>query len=656
MKLLKKKFNFDAIVLINFRLVAFFAASLISCCVNLFFIGNLSQEVYQIGPFIIPTAVFLCAMSITLEMSKLLHIVQYNTLTELHRKLENFKGAKKIKNVARRWLAGYLLYAMLAVVSATFFSFNSLGTAQQATDSSIEYVTKDYNDAQNLENTIASIQTEIRNLEIERNDDSDIASEFDSLKRMAERANDAANINWVLSSYNADGELIETPDPFQEEWLTFVDEFFTNNPSVRGIRTYVNANTSEWNLRRRVASTDIATFKDTKQQSIITKINQKTMELELAKADLQSVFENNDVSTFRQLENKYRNIISSQYKGGGTAAVFKLIGNLIGIDDSVIRCVLLLFLALLIELTIYQTSPKVQISRKMLFQFTQYLPAGFNVNKFMDSVDKELVAYDMIKTTHKEDRNLIKETMEVEVTKKRLEKTEAKKRIKKAKVVEPTNPPIPVPVVATMPATFTKPKKLEFVSVEEPVEEAVATEVVENKETIEEIETVEAVAPIKKPRKPRAKKVVEEVKEPEVVATPEPEVVEEKPVEASEPEKRVIKQEELKAEPRISTLTQNTIPFRFGRTSKEVMSKVIKFIEELYRGIDENNSILTLNNPMDVKTRLGLSQKEFDVFTDRLTKMSINGKFVLYVEDGKYKTVFKKDWLQQYVTEIVSAN
>lgn len=635
-------------------MAAFFAASLISCCVNLFFIGNLSQEVYQIGPFIIPTAVFLCAMSITLEMSKLLHIVQYNTLTELYRKLENFKGAKKIKNVARRWLAGYLLYAMLAVASATFFSFNSLGTAQQATDSSIEYVTKDYNDAQNLENTIVLVSSEIRELEIERTNDSDVDAEFMALKRMAERANSAADVGWVISPVNEEGEIIQVVDTFQDEWNAFVDDFIVKNPSVTSL--FTGSKSVEWQIRRRVAATDIATFKDVKQQSIITKINQKTTELELAKADLQSVFENNDVSTFRQLENKYRNTVSSQYEGGGTAAVFKLIGNLIGIDDSVIRCVLLLFLALLIELTIYQTSPKVQISRKMLFQFTQYLPAGFNVNKFMDSVDKELVAYDMIKTTHKEDRNLIKETMEVEVTKKRLEKTEAKKRIKKAKVVEPTNPPIPVPVVATTPVTFTEPKKLEFVSVEEPVEEVVATEVVENKETIEEKETVEVVAPIKKPRKPRAKKVVEEVKEPEVVATPEPEVVEEKPVEASEPEKRVIKREELKAEPRISTLTQDTIPFRFGRTSKEVMSKVIKFIEELYRGIDEKNSILTLNNPMDVKTRLGLSQKEFDVFTDRLTKMSINGKFVLYVEDGKYKTVFKKDWLQQYVTEIVSAN
>jgi vacuolar-type H+-ATPase subunit H len=61
----------------------------------------------------------------------------------------------------------------------------------------------------------------------------------------------------------------------------------------------------------------------------------------------------------------------------GSQASFEIFANLLHVNVEGFRTVMLLILSLLIELTIYQTSPKVQINRRMLYQFTEYLPAIF---------------------------------------------------------------------------------------------------------------------------------------------------------------------------------------------------------------------------------------------------------------------------------------
>ena len=60
---------------------------------------------------------------------------------------------------------------------------------------------------------------------------------------------------------------------------------------------------------------------------------------------------------------------------------------------EIMMMAMLLFLSLLCELAINQFSPKTAISRKMLSQFSQYFPAGFDINDFMLEVLLEQYNY-----------------------------------------------------------------------------------------------------------------------------------------------------------------------------------------------------------------------------------------------------------------------
>src|SRR5574344_3163758 len=121
-------------MLVSGKFVTFIAASVISALINLIFIGNLSNDTIKIGALTFPPSVIMIAISLTLEASKLLHVIQYNTLNELARKLQDTPAASKIKQVARKWFIGYLMYAALAIIASVNFSVGNLGKTNSATN------------------------------------------------------------------------------------------------------------------------------------------------------------------------------------------------------------------------------------------------------------------------------------------------------------------------------------------------------------------------------------------------------------------------------------------------------------------------------------------------------------------------------------------
>ena len=259
--LLNKNFEFDTLILTSGKNITFIAASIISALINLFFIGNLSQEKYGIGAIFIPTTVFLCAMAITLELSKLLHITMYNTLKELSRKLKGFDGTDKIDKVANKWFAGYILYAVLAVTSATFFSFNAMGVKQQTTDDSVNYITQDYKEAENLNSQIETINKTINSLNANKNNTSAIDEEYNKIIfPMLEKARISEQNNWTIIDEN--GKTIK--DPFENEWeIWYKGQILNLGLKSIGI-------TNGRTLREKL---DVITYRSIKQQSVDSEIN-----------------------------------------------------------------------------------------------------------------------------------------------------------------------------------------------------------------------------------------------------------------------------------------------------------------------------------------------------------------------------------------------
>lgn len=119
----------DDSFMINGKTVVFVGCSIISALINLIFISNLTKSPYQLGTVLsIPAAIFLGTLSIGLDLSKALHVIQVNTLGELYQELAGkYDWAKNIKKLKNRWFTVYLLYVILSIITSVSLSSISIG-------------------------------------------------------------------------------------------------------------------------------------------------------------------------------------------------------------------------------------------------------------------------------------------------------------------------------------------------------------------------------------------------------------------------------------------------------------------------------------------------------------------------------------------------
>ena len=651
--------SIDTAILVTGRSVVFIAASFISAIINLFFIGNLSKETYSIGSLQIPTALFLGVMSITLEGSKLFHVIQYNSLKELYHKLEE----NRIRAVARKWFIGYLFYAILAIFSATFFSFNSLGVSAKQTDSSFQYVSEDYNTASAYLKNIEEFNVSLDNLNKQKYDSTEIDNEYlTEIAPTIQRANEAASKNWQILEND---ELIR--DPFEAEWVLW----YKNKIATLGLNNF--GITKGTQVRSKL---DITLYRTIKQQHIDNEINQVKSSLDSRQSELSEIYSRNNVTTFRELETLYRTEDTGRYSGGGTSSVFKLIGDMIHIDDSYLRCALLLFLSLLVELTIFQTSPKVQISRRMLYQFTQYLPTNFSINRFMNEIDKELVDYDILKVTKKDEKELIKADITLEKAEKMAKAEEAKaRRFKAKKVVRENAKPtkevnkvkenleimdIDPKIEMIKPVAKEEPVKVESVPVEplpivqSQVKSNENIEIEPTEKTVKEdtlAEEPKKVATKKSAtkRKPRSKKSLKAQEPVDSTAT-----VVEAPVKKELPivdtEKADVK-ETSTTNKSVSTQKDILHNYRFGLAKESVKDKMILIIHKLFEGAEFKVDTWKLSTKENLASLDSIvSNEQVSALLQRLKSITYGKKYIVAEENGRFYSIFDEAALIKYAT------
>lgn len=93
--------------------------------------------------------------------------------------------------------------------------------------------------------------------------------------------------------------------------------------------------------------------------------------------------------------------------------------------------------------------------------------------------------------------------------------------------------------------------------------------------------------------------------------------------------------------------------FKFGRTTKSVMNKVIDFVDLLFEGVkNQETEKILLNNPEKCSKKLDLTNKEFEVFMTRLQNIKVNSKPLFEYIGKNFYANFKDDWIKQYITKI----
>ena len=426
----------SAQVLINGKLVVFVFCSLVSAFINLVFISNLTKSGYSVGTlFTLPAAVLLGSLSIGLDIAKFLLAIQVNTLGELIRKLSRFSWVKNVKRAAVWWRTVYLTFIMLSVITSVSLSSISIGAGitrnanlisqideyivqgegytninagadavtrqnliSKATDTS-ERDARDY-----AENAVAEIEAFIAEVgPIVNADYKDIAGGL-TAKQQKDNAlrpyeSKRTKINNILrgAGYRARtfDELVAfntltLATDIKQKRLEYLQSS-SNDIAVEKLgelKDNTNAEIYSWLetlnalalVNPKTNETIVFDTSTEKPANVLAK--SATQILKALRVDVEN--DSGDIGSSSKIFMQVGAIFASKKVGDKDlqAALNVKAEGSFGATEIMMMS-MLLFLSLLCELAINLFSPKTNISRKMLSQFSEYFDTNFDVNDFM---------------------------------------------------------------------------------------------------------------------------------------------------------------------------------------------------------------------------------------------------------------------------------
>lgn len=433
----------SAQVLINGKLIVFIFCSLVSAFINLVFISNLSKSNYDIGTLIsVPAAVLLGSLSIGLDIAKFLLAIQVNTLNELIRKLSKFSWVKNVKRAAIWWKSVYITFIILSVITSMSLSSISIGAGITRNANLINQIDEYIIQGEQYTNINAGADAVTReNLISKATDTSEKDARDYAENAVSEIEEFIAVVGPIVSAEYVDDENLEdggkTAIQKKNEALKPYEARRTKiNNILKGAgyraRSFdelvaFNTMTLAADIKQKrleylqSSSNDIAVEKlgELKENTnveiyswletlnALSLINPKTKEpmvfdtstdkpanvlaksatqmLKALRVDVEN--DSGDIGSSSKIFMQFGSIFASKKLGDKDlqAALNVKAQGSFGATE-IMMMGMLLFLSLLCELAINLFSPKTNISRKMLSQFSEYFDPDFDVDDFMIDV------------------------------------------------------------------------------------------------------------------------------------------------------------------------------------------------------------------------------------------------------------------------------
>lgn len=426
----------SAQVLINGKLVVFVFCSLVSAFINLVFISNLTKSGYSVGTlFTLPAAVLLGSLSIGLDIAKFLLAIQVNTLGELIRKLSGFSWVKNVKRAAVWWRTVYITFIMLSVITSVSLSSISIGAGITRNANLISQIDEYIVQGEGYTNINAGADAVTRqNLISKATDTSERDARDYAENAVAEIEAFIAEVGPIVNADYKDIEGGLTAKQQKDNALRPYESKRTKiNNILRGAgyraRTFdelvaFNTLTLATDIKQKrleylqSSSNDIAVeklgeLKDNTNAEIyswletlnaLALVNPKTNETIVFDTSTEKPANVLAKSATQILKALRVDVENDSGDIGSSSKIFMQVGSIfaskkVGDKDlqaalnvkaegsfgatEIMMMSMLLFLSLLCELAINLFSPKTNISRKMLSQFSEYFDTNFNVNDFM---------------------------------------------------------------------------------------------------------------------------------------------------------------------------------------------------------------------------------------------------------------------------------
>lgn len=419
----KKKFfaQFDTFILTVGELFTFSIATLVSLIVNVIFIGNLSVTSFVIGPIVISAPLFYAIMSITLDFAKILSVTKMNTLKELHRKLSAYEWSKRIKGMCNMQRSLYILYVILAIITSISLATISISGAINLNQNQSAYITTVRNELIEMRDERNELKNDTRALTKEQRGTSKSVDDV-WLEVKKEIIDPLVSIR--NASYNEETKDYDyDPIPFQDAYQRYTGVRRSGAQLARMSLSQFRADYKIDTSQKYIESNNVAL--DEINELIDKRILSLNESGNIMKPNHDPYPLNEDVDmAINELEALKQLYNTDDGDMGRSSKLFILVAEMINKDGKmkvsveVLMMCVLFFLSLLVELTIYQTSPKVKISRKMLYKFSHLLPPGFDIDDFMRTVDEELIKFDMLDVSRDTEVKAIRRSINNDVERK----------------------------------------------------------------------------------------------------------------------------------------------------------------------------------------------------------------------------------------------
>ncbi len=434
----------DGLVLTSGRNLTFILGSIVSAFFNLFFISNIGGAGYLgIGALILKNAYLLIIISLCLEMSKLYHVTLANTTAEIMRKLDTKEYRKPYKDpvsgefgpsaydrleaVHKRTKRVYYAYAGLAILASLFTSFYimiSLRTETTKAGNQVQAIYESFS-------TIDDYQAQIKKLKAERDEDKVYAKLNEEYVKP---------FNYAVNTFNKATQEERETNKWEGYWsIPEYQDLYGMRMAMKEIIGTADGRTIAAKIGMRDAKITAYYFSsiDKDIEAIEQKIEYERNSIKKVSESVGETFNN-----AKDIDIYLADLQAKREQEAGTTGVFVWIANtLFGgkVTSSTLLAVFLFILSCMVELTIYQTSPKARISPRVMYSFTQYLPKGFDIKAFMKEVEEELIDYDVIKRTHAEERELDVAAMDLVKTETKAKINNIKKSTKKPRAKKADN-------------------------------------------------------------------------------------------------------------------------------------------------------------------------------------------------------------------------
>ena len=665
-------------------------SSIVSALLNVFLFQSLDPVSFKW---------LLISISITLELTKMSTIVSRNIFRSIYSKAQK----KRIKFAQHFFLVVYLLLGVLSITAGLGFSLVITSRTAAVRSADFTLIETKIEEMTDLNNRINSYIM-ARELSIhEWPPYMQSLQTFQEREALWQEAED--RVARVVAERNRIQAQLRTMNDENPQWqrlqneLTLIQgevnaattERSSFNTSLTRARQDLLNRQSEYNLAREDAGTRIAELNE-EFVIMVAGLNLTSSTPRLALIELQ---EQHAALERLAIEEK------------GMAYMFDQFALYLNTTPEMVKLWILLFVAFLIELTIYQTAPDIHITRRVLYFFRTFIPTDVNVDKLLKEFDNEIDRFtedyvpdrerDKKKTTHR----IVYEDLDDEPD-------PEPKPVKKTLLAKPEKKII-IPKTTTQPPLVYEEEELnpiEKAIMEAPqpiVNESVAQKIIEHiqsQPTVKPELAAQTEELIKEYENEASKetyveKLVEEKitfndptkitiarEETPIIVSPDssfveiPKVVPEPPktvvVEAVRKVKRPDAGEHIDdiapttdnggpvhvkinpVPPTTHSINQDqVVNYRFGKTTSKFKDKLILFIEELYRAVQTEKKPYTLNSLDEIVDRLGLTQKTCNVFVKRLCEMRLEGSPLMYFRDGKLCSTFEKDLLINYTTEVI---